>query len=154
MLRNDYRHASPPARSESWGVVDVQVDFTGLAIIRPHRSSQNRVHQRTLLVSIALSSLDLRWGRSIRAIVMSSLKYSSISMTSCGRVGLSLTGHSCLAPYCCLVHMRPCRRQLAATSHDRSEVRSANGSLNQRSRERQQLSPLRLRFRSNQVGWI
>ena len=47
MLCNDYRHASPPARSESWGVVDVQDDFTGLAIIRPHRSSQDRVRQRT-----------------------------------------------------------------------------------------------------------
>ena len=43
MLCNDYRHASPPARSESWGMVDVQVDFTGLVIIRPHRSSQDRV---------------------------------------------------------------------------------------------------------------
>ena len=39
LLCNDYRHASAPARSESWGVVDVQVDFTGLAIIRPHHSS-------------------------------------------------------------------------------------------------------------------
>ena len=28
LLCNDYRHASAPARSESWGVVDVQVDFT------------------------------------------------------------------------------------------------------------------------------
>ena len=33
LLCNDYRHASPPARSESWGVVDVQVDFTGLAAV-------------------------------------------------------------------------------------------------------------------------
>ena len=39
VLCNDYRHASPPARSKSWGVVDVPVDFTGLAIICPHRSS-------------------------------------------------------------------------------------------------------------------
>ena len=38
LLYNDYRHASPSARSESWGVVDVQVDFTGLAIISPDRS--------------------------------------------------------------------------------------------------------------------
>ena len=43
MLCNDYGHASAPARSESWGVVDVQVDFTGLAIIRPHSSSPDRV---------------------------------------------------------------------------------------------------------------
>ena len=34
LLCNDYSHASPPARSESRGVVDVQVDFTGLAVIR------------------------------------------------------------------------------------------------------------------------
>ena len=44
LLCNDYRHASAPAR---WGVVDVQVDITGLAIIRPHRSSQDRARQRT-----------------------------------------------------------------------------------------------------------
>ena len=36
LLCNVERHASAPARSESWGVVDVQVDFTGLAR-RPHR---------------------------------------------------------------------------------------------------------------------
>ena len=42
-------------------------------------------------------------------------------MTSCGRVGLSLTGHSSLAPYCYLVHVRPCRRQLAATTDRRCE---------------------------------
>ena len=49
MLRNDYRHASPPARSESRGVVDVQVDFTGLAIyarIAPHMTD-DRVRRRT-----------------------------------------------------------------------------------------------------------
>ena len=33
LLCNDHRHASPPARSESWGVVDVQVDFTGYIMI-------------------------------------------------------------------------------------------------------------------------
>ena len=35
------RQTSPPARSESRGVVDVQVDFTGLAIytrIAPHKA--------------------------------------------------------------------------------------------------------------------
>ena len=37
-------------------------------------------------------------------------------MTSCGRFGLSLTGHSCLAPYCDLVLVRPCRRQLEAAT--------------------------------------
>ena len=36
LLCNVERHASAPVRSESWGVVDVQVDFTGLAR-RPHR---------------------------------------------------------------------------------------------------------------------
>ena len=64
MLCNDYRHTSAPARSESWGVVDVQVDFTGLAIIRPHRSSPDRVRQRTPKVGGAMTSLDPRWGRS------------------------------------------------------------------------------------------
>ena len=116
---NDYRHASPPARTESRGVVDVQVDFTGLAFIRPHRSSQDRVRRRTPQVSRALTSLDPRWGRSVRAIVMSSLNNSSKSMTSCDRVGLSLTGHSCLAPYCDLVHVSPCRRQLGAATDQR-----------------------------------
>ena len=54
-----------PARSENWGVVDVQVDSTGLAIIRPHRSSPDKVRQCTPKVSGALTSLDPRWGRSI-----------------------------------------------------------------------------------------
>ena len=56
MLCNDYRHASAPARSESWGVDEVHVDFTGLAIIRPHRSSPDRVRQCTPKVSGALTS--------------------------------------------------------------------------------------------------
>ena len=55
MLYNDYRHASPPARSESWGVVDVQVDFTGLAFISSHRSSPERVRQCTPKVSEAVT---------------------------------------------------------------------------------------------------
>ena len=38
----------------------MQVDFTGLAIIRPHGTSQNSVCQRTPKVSIALTSLDQR----------------------------------------------------------------------------------------------
>ena len=76
MLCNDDRHASAPARSESWGVVDEQVDFTGLAIIRPHRSSPDRVPQCTPKVSGSLTSLDPRWGRSIRALAMSSLSNS------------------------------------------------------------------------------
>ena len=40
---------------------------------------------------------------------------------TCGPVGLSLTGHSSLAPYCYLVHVRPCRRYLAATTNRRCE---------------------------------
>ena len=52
---------------------------------------------------------------------MGSLNNSSKSMTSCGRVGLSLTGHSYLAPYCDLVHVRPCRRQLGAATDLRCE---------------------------------
>ena len=88
LLCNDYRHhASAPARSESWGVVvDVQVDFTGLAIIRPHRSLPDMALQYTPKVSGALTSLDPRWGRSIRALAMSSLSNSSKPRTSCGRV--------------------------------------------------------------------
>ena len=76
MLCNDYRHASAHARSESWVVVDVQVDFTRLAIIRPHRSSPDRVRQCTPKVSGAPTSLDPRWGRSIRALAVSSLSNS------------------------------------------------------------------------------
>ena len=105
LLCNDYRHASAPARSESLGVVDVQVDFTGLAIIRPHRSSPDRVLQCTPKVSGALTSLDPRWGRSIRALAMSSLSNSSKPRTSCGRVGLGLPDHGCLAPSSVLDHV-------------------------------------------------
>ena len=50
LLCNDYRHASPPARSESRGVVDVQVDFTGLAIyarIAPHKIGYAGVPHRS-----------------------------------------------------------------------------------------------------------
>ena len=36
LLCNVEKHASAPVRFESWGVVDVQVDFTGLGR-RPHR---------------------------------------------------------------------------------------------------------------------
>ena len=121
MLCNDYRHASPPACSESRGVVDVQVDFTGLAIyarIAPHKTGYAGVPHR----SAALTSLDPRWGGGgIRAIELSSLNNSSKSMTSCGQVELSLTDHSCLAPYCDLVHERPCRRQLGAATDQRCE---------------------------------
>ena len=46
---------------------------------------------------------------------------SSKSMTSCGRVELSLAGHSCLAPYYDLVHVRPCRMQLGAATDRRCE---------------------------------
>ena len=49
LLCNDYRHASPPARSESWGVVDVQADFAGLAInarIAPHKTGYGSVPHR------------------------------------------------------------------------------------------------------------
>ena len=49
LLCKDYRHASPPARSESRGVVDVEVDFTGLAIfagIAPHKTGYAGVPHR------------------------------------------------------------------------------------------------------------
>ena len=42
-------------------------------------------------------------------------------MTSCGRVGLGPTSHSCLAPGCYLEHVEQCRRQLAATTDLRCE---------------------------------
>ena len=80
MLCNDYRNTSASASSEFWGVVDAQVDFFGLAIIR------------------ALTSLDPRWGRSIRAFAMSSLSNPSKPSTFCGLAGLGLAGHGCLAP--------------------------------------------------------
>ena len=104
MLCNDYRHVSAPARSESWGVVDVQVDFTGLAIIRPHRYSPDRVRQCTPKASGALTSLDPRWVRSICALAMSSLSNSSKPRTSCGWVGLVRAGHGCLTPSSVLEH--------------------------------------------------
>ena len=72
-------------------MVDVQVDFTGLAIIRPHRSSPDRLQQCTPKVSGALTHLDPRWE-------MSSLSNSSKPMISHGRVGLGLTGPGCQAP--------------------------------------------------------
>ena len=99
LLCNIERHASASAHSESWGVVDLQVYFTGL-VRRPHRSSRDSVQQCMLKVSLALTSLDPRWGRIIRAIVMRSLSNSSILKSSCGRVGLSLSGHSCWTPSC------------------------------------------------------
>ena len=86
-------HASAFARSESWGVVDVQVDFTGLGR-RAHRSSWDKVQQYTPKVSLALTSLDPRWGRIICAIVVRSLSNSSKMKSSYCRVGLSLSGHS------------------------------------------------------------
>ena len=84
MLCNDDRHTSAPTRSESWGADDMQVDFTGLSFIRPYRSSPDRVRQCTPKVSGALTSLDPRWGRSIRALAMSSLSNSSKPRTSSG----------------------------------------------------------------------
>ena len=51
LLCNDYWHALLPARSESRGVVDVQVDFTGLAIyarIAPHKTGYAGVHHRSV----------------------------------------------------------------------------------------------------------
>ena len=50
LLCNDYRHASPPAHSESRGVVDVQVDFTGIAIyarIAPYKTGYAGVPHRS-----------------------------------------------------------------------------------------------------------
>ena len=67
--------------------------FHWVAIIRPHRSSPDRVRQCTPKVSGALTSLDPRWGRSIRALAMSSLSNSSKPRTSCGWVRLGLAGH-------------------------------------------------------------
>ena len=100
----------------------MQVDFTGLAIyarIAPHKTGHAGVPHRSAF-SIAPTSIDPRWGRSIRAIVMSLLNNSSKSMTTCGRIGLSLTDHSCLAPYYDLMHVRPRKRQLGAATDQRS----------------------------------
>ena len=114
MLCNVERHTSAPARSESWGVDDVQVDCTGL-VLRPHRSSRGRVQLCTPKVSLALTSLDPRWGRIIRAIVVRSLSNSSKLKSSCGRVRPSFSGHSCWTPSCfvkkVLKHVKPCMRQ-------------------------------------------
>ena len=43
----------------------MQVDFTGL-VRHPHHFSRGRVLQCTPKVSLALTSLDPRWGRIIR----------------------------------------------------------------------------------------
>ena len=93
--------------------------------------------------------LDPRWERSISAIVMSSLNNSSESMTSCGRVGLSHTDHSCLAPHCDLVRVRPCRRQLGAATDRRCERQ-----LEYAISRTEAAIPLRLRFRPTRVCWI
>ena len=52
MIRGTHQYL----RSDSWGEVDVQVDFTGLAIIRPHRTLPDRVRQCTPKVSEALTT--------------------------------------------------------------------------------------------------
>ena len=83
MLCNVERHASAHSRSESWGVVDAQVDFTGL-VRRPHRSSRDRVQQCTPTVSLTLTSLDPRWGRIIGAIVVRSLNHVKPCMRQAG----------------------------------------------------------------------
>ena len=74
LLCNDYyRHASAPARSESWGVDDVQVDFTGLASyarIAPHKTGHGSVPHRSALHWPVLiqggvgASVLSRWARS------------------------------------------------------------------------------------------
>ena len=121
MLYNNYRHTLAPARSESWGMVDVQADFTGLAIKHPHRSSPDWARQCTPKVSGALTSLDPRWGWSIRALAMSSLSNSSKPRTSCGRVGLGLAGHGCLAPSSVLEHVMRAGGRWDALTELRSE---------------------------------
>ena len=73
---------------------------------------------------------------------MSSLNNSAKSMTSCGRVGISLADHSSLASYCYLVHVKLCRRQLAATTDLRCE-RQLESVISRTAAA----SPLRLRFR-------
>ena len=121
MQCNVERHASAPPHSESWGVVDVRVDFTGL-VRRPHRSSRGTVQQCTPKVSLAMTSLDPRWGRIIRAIVVRVLSNSSELKSSCGRVRLSLSDHSRWTPSCCakkiLKHVKQVHE--AGRSHDRS----------------------------------
>ena len=48
-------------------MVYVQIAFTGIAIISPHRFSLDRVRQCTSKVSVALTNLDPRWRQSIGA---------------------------------------------------------------------------------------
>ena len=105
----------------------MQVDFTGL-VLRAHRSSRDRVLQCTPKVSLTLTSLDPRWGRIIRAIVVRSLSDSSKLKSSCGRVRLSLSGHSCRTPSCFakkVLKHEPCMNE-AGRSHDRSRGRMGN----------------------------
>ena len=113
MLCNDYRHASAPARSKS-----VQVDFTGLAIIRPHRSLRHRVRQCTPEVSGAMISRDPRWGRNSRVLLLNS---SSKRRIPNDPVGLGLAGHGCLAPSSVLEHMTRAGGRWDALTDLRSE---------------------------------
>ena len=46
------------------GVVDVQVDFTGLAIMRPHRFSPDRVPQRSVSTDQSPSEVGAEHQRS------------------------------------------------------------------------------------------
>ena len=84
--------------------------FNSLRIINRYRTNEIQyilveLPQRCIpTVSGALTSLDPSWGRSIHALAMSSLSNSSKPRTSCGRVGLGLAGHGCLAPSSNFVH--------------------------------------------------
>ena len=80
---------------------------------------------------------------------MSSLNNTSKPITSHGRVRLGLTGHGCQAPSSVLEHVTR-----AGGSWQPRSIRGANGLFNQQSRERQQQSPLRQRFRLTQGCWI
>ena len=81
-------------------MVDLQVDFTGLAIIRLTPAEE---------LSNVLTSLDPKLGRSILALAMSLFNNSSIRrkgdlMLSCGRGGLSIIRYYCRASSCDLVN--------------------------------------------------
>ena len=49
-------------------------------------------------------------------------------MTFCGRVGLSLTGHSSLAPSCDLVHLRQCWQNKALLDPEVHQTTESNRS--------------------------
>ena len=140
----NYRHASPPARSQSWGLVDVQVDFTGLAILTRQGTA------RTPLVSRALTNLDPRL-LVVHPCFRDKLTQQLFKIDDLLRPGWTRPHMPWLSGSQQRSRARDaCRRQLG----EPWPIGWMNGNLNQQSRERRQQSPLRLRFRVTQGCWI